>query len=300
MSAGATTRRATRACCNGCSAACTAWGTCNPSPTGTRLGQHAAQGQRGPRRGDGRDGRAAARLATDPAGRSCSGAPSSEALDDFAARQPARDAARLARQQRAARGWWSALAWPPRAASTPGAASARPTTGPASAPNCREVLELGARTGPRLADHRPEPLRRADGPVRAGHDLRQRWTACSATCGSGCRADPRGAGAPGRRDRDRAAGPVRGASAARSCASGDALLGFDFEAGRLDVSATRSAAACRGRAHDHALPRGRLPAGLMGTVHETGHGRYEQNLPRDWLGQPVARRARWACTRARA
>jgi carboxypeptidase Taq len=26
----------------------------------------------------------------------------------------------------------------------------------------------------------------------------------------------------------------------------------------------------------------------MGTVHETGHGRYEQNLPRDWLGQPVA------------
>jgi carboxypeptidase Taq len=28
--------------------------------------------------------------------------------------------------------------------------------------------------------------------------------------------------------------------------------------------------------------------GLLGTVHETGHGRYEQNLPRDWLGQPVA------------
>ncbi len=27
---------------------------------------------------------------------------------------------------------------------------------------------------------------------------------------------------------------------------------------------------------------------LMGTVHETGHGRYEQNLPREWLGQPVA------------
>jgi carboxypeptidase Taq len=26
----------------------------------------------------------------------------------------------------------------------------------------------------------------------------------------------------------------------------------------------------------------------MGTVHETGHGRYEQNLPRAWLGQPVA------------
>jgi carboxypeptidase Taq len=30
-----------------------------------------------------------------------------------------------------------------------------------------------------------------------------------------------------------------------------------------------------------------LPA-LMGTVHETGHGRYEQNRPREWLGQPVS------------
>jgi carboxypeptidase Taq len=27
---------------------------------------------------------------------------------------------------------------------------------------------------------------------------------------------------------------------------------------------------------------------LMGTIHETGHGRYEQSLPRDWLGQPMA------------
>jgi carboxypeptidase Taq len=26
----------------------------------------------------------------------------------------------------------------------------------------------------------------------------------------------------------------------------------------------------------------------MGTVHETGHGRYEQNRPREWLGQPVS------------
>jgi carboxypeptidase Taq len=26
----------------------------------------------------------------------------------------------------------------------------------------------------------------------------------------------------------------------------------------------------------------------MGTIHETGHGRYEQNLPRGWLGQPVS------------
>jgi carboxypeptidase Taq len=30
-----------------------------------------------------------------------------------------------------------------------------------------------------------------------------------------------------------------------------------------------------------------LPA-LMGTIHETGHARYQQNLPRAWLGQPLA------------
>lgn len=28
--------------------------------------------------------------------------------------------------------------------------------------------------------------------------------------------------------------------------------------------------------------------GLLSTMHETGHGRYEQNLPRELLGQPVA------------
>jgi carboxypeptidase Taq len=27
---------------------------------------------------------------------------------------------------------------------------------------------------------------------------------------------------------------------------------------------------------------------LMGTIHETGHGRYEQGRPRDWLGQPIS------------
>ena len=72
------------------------------------------------------------------------------------------------------------------------------------------------------------------------------------------------------------------------------LLGFDFEAGRLDVSTHPF---CGGVPEDVRMTtRYRedefLPA-LMGTIHETGHGRYEQNRPRDWLGQPVARRARW-------
>jgi len=66
-------------------------------------------------------------------------------------------------------------------------------------------------------------------------------------------------------------------------------LGFDFEAGRLDTSThpfsggvpedVRMTTRYR---EDEFLPA------LMGTVHETGHGRYEQNRPRDWLGQPVS------------
>jgi carboxypeptidase Taq len=27
---------------------------------------------------------------------------------------------------------------------------------------------------------------------------------------------------------------------------------------------------------------------MMGVIHETGHARYEQNLPKEWLGQPVS------------
>ncbi|RVT88844.1 carboxypeptidase M32 [Inhella crocodyli] len=67
------------------------------------------------------------------------------------------------------------------------------------------------------------------------------------------------------------------------------LMGFDFEAGRLDESAHPF---CGGVPEDVRMTtRYReddcLPA-LMGVIHETGHGRYEQNLPREWLGLPVA------------
>jgi carboxypeptidase Taq len=67
------------------------------------------------------------------------------------------------------------------------------------------------------------------------------------------------------------------------------LLGFDFEAGRLDVSVHPF---CGGVPEDVRMTtrfrEDDFLGSLMGTVHETGHGRYEQNLPRDWLGQPVA------------
>lgn len=66
------------------------------------------------------------------------------------------------------------------------------------------------------------------------------------------------------------------------------LMGFDFEAGRLDESAHPF---CGGVPEDVRLTtRYRednfLPS-LTGTIHETGHARYEQNLPREWLGLPI-------------
>ena len=67
-----------------------------------------------------------------------------------------------------------------------------------------------------------------------------------------------------------------------------ALLGFDFEAGRLDESAHPFSG---GVPEDTRLTtryrEDDFMQSLMGTIHETGHARYEQNLPRDRLGQPV-------------
>jgi carboxypeptidase Taq len=67
------------------------------------------------------------------------------------------------------------------------------------------------------------------------------------------------------------------------------LLGFDFDAGRLDVSAHPFSG---GVPEDVRLTtryrEDEFLVSLMGTIHETGHGRYEQNLPRDWLGQPMS------------
>jgi len=65
-------------------------------------------------------------------------------------------------------------------------------------------------------------------------------------------------------------------------------LGFDFEAGRLDESAHPFSGGVpedlrlttRYREDDFAQS-------MMGTIHETGHARFEQNLPREWLGQPI-------------
>ena len=67
------------------------------------------------------------------------------------------------------------------------------------------------------------------------------------------------------------------------------LLGFDFEAGRLDVSTHPF---CGGVPEDVRMTtrfrEDEFLGSLMGTIHETGHGRYEQNRPRELLGQPVS------------
>ncbi|MFK3659240.1 carboxypeptidase M32 [Scandinavium sp. NPDC088450] len=68
-----------------------------------------------------------------------------------------------------------------------------------------------------------------------------------------------------------------------------ALLGFDFNGGRLDVSTHPF---CGGVPEDVRITtrydENDLLSALFGVIHETGHARYEQNLPRQWAGQPVA------------
>lgn len=66
------------------------------------------------------------------------------------------------------------------------------------------------------------------------------------------------------------------------------LLGFDFNHGRLDVSVHPF---CGGVPSDVRLTtrycENDFVQSLMGTVHETGHARYEQGLPKSLAGLPV-------------
>lgn len=65
-------------------------------------------------------------------------------------------------------------------------------------------------------------------------------------------------------------------------------LGFDFARGRLDVSVHPF---CGGVPEDVRITtrydEDDVTRALMGVIHETGHGCYEQHLPREWLDQPV-------------
>lgn len=88
---------------------------------------------------------------------------------------------------------------------------------------------------------------------------------------------------------DQPAGPFATATQRAMSLDVMALLGFDFDAGRLDESTHPFS----GGVPEDTRPTTRyrdddLMQSLMGTIHETGHARNEQNLPREWLGQPVA------------
>jgi len=73
------------------------------------------------------------------------------------------------------------------------------------------------------------------------------------------------------------------------------LLGFDFAAGRLDESAHPFTG---GVAEDVRITtryrEDDFRPALRSTLHETGHARYAQGLPRAWLGQPVGRARSYA------
>jgi carboxypeptidase Taq len=83
-------------------------------------------------------------------------------------------------------------------------------------------------------------------------------------------------------------GPFDLAAQRALCEQAMRLFGFDFERGRLDVSTHPF---CGGVPEDVRLTtrfrEDDFLGALTGTIHETGHGRYEQNLPREWLTQPM-------------
>lgn len=66
-------------------------------------------------------------------------------------------------------------------------------------------------------------------------------------------------------------------------------MGFDLEAGRLDLAVHPF---CSGTSRDDVRLTTRysaewLPGSLFGTIHEAGHGLYEQGLPADAVGTPA-------------
>lgn len=67
-----------------------------------------------------------------------------------------------------------------------------------------------------------------------------------------------------------------------------ALLGFDFDHGRLDISTHPF---CGGVPTDVRITtrydEDDFTSALMGVIHETGHARYEQGLPQQWRDLPV-------------
>lgn len=85
-------------------------------------------------------------------------------------------------------------------------------------------------------------------------------------------------------------GPFPVAQQRQLCETIMKRLGFDFQHGRLDISTHPF---CGGVAEDVRITtrfnEQEFLTSLYGTIHETGHARYEQGRPREWLDQPVSR-----------
>lgn len=70
-----------------------------------------------------------------------------------------------------------------------------------------------------------------------------------------------------------------------------AAVGFDFQRGRLDET-SHPFCTSLGPSDCRILTRYEedwLPGSIFGTLHEAGHGIYEQGLPQDWYGLPPGR-----------
>ena len=84
-------------------------------------------------------------------------------------------------------------------------------------------------------------------------------------------------------------GPFPIAAQRQLCEQVMRWLQFDFNSGRLDISTHPFAG---GVPEDVRLTTRyettEFITSLLGAIHETGHGRYEQGRPRAWLGQPVS------------
>jgi carboxypeptidase Taq len=69
-----------------------------------------------------------------------------------------------------------------------------------------------------------------------------------------------------------------------------AVLGYDFDRGRLDISTHPF---CGGGDNDVRITtrydEADFARSMMGVLHETGHAIYEQGRPQAWLNQPVSR-----------
>ena len=203
-------------------------------------------------------------------------APSSEPLDDAAARQPARDAPQLAPvRTRCRRRWCEAQslatsrcehAWrTQRPANDWAGFLAQPARGAARSPARRRAARRA---------HRPVALRRAHRPLRARHDVRRGRARVRRPEALAAGADPRRSASARRSETVIAPrGPVPDRGAARAVPRGDGAARLRLRrrpARRQRASVLRRRA--RGRAHHHALPRRRLRAEPDGHVHETGHG----------------------------